>query len=319
MASIARRFDIIDRRSDIVKRFWHLRRNRKRKAFEDPKNSGVHPVIVKGHRLIQALGEHAKFRQVLTHPNILNLDVDNVANSYNSAKVSRLPKALLRHILSTRGPTNSTEDDLLLHCSAGTAAKSSGNFDEDDFEGELVLGELDEPQPLSSFPYDAKFVVAIDRVKYPTNLAMLLNTLVVLGVDCVYFVNGTCDPWNWKVLEASQGTHWSLPFLSGTAEDCIEQAKKNNLTPLVAHVGSSSSASSCAPQDVEIDKGSKGVLLVLGAEATGPCDVFLDSCKHVSVPMAELTESLNVGVAGGILAHLVQQKVLPKFDPLPVI
>ena len=328
------RFDIVNRKSDIVKRFWHLRRNRKRNAFEIKQKGHeepVHPIFVKGHRLIQALGEHAKFKTVLTHPGIMGFDgCENVSKHYHADEVHKLPRALLRHILTNRGggvpddyyevygqmnPLGSMGNGAGGTSSSGSASKPSCG--EDDPEGELVLGELEQPRPATSIPEDAKFVVALDRIKYPVNLAMLLNTLVVLGADCVFLTHGTCDPWNWKVLEASQGTHWDLPIVWGTPEECIEMAKARNLEPLVAHVDASSP--SCAPQDVDLNHESRGVMLVLGSEAHGPCEHFTDSCKHVSLPMADLVESLNVGVAGGILAHLVTQKVLPKFDPVPIM
>ena len=322
------RFDIVNRKSDIVKRFWHLRRNRKRGIFEHKQKGQelpTHSIFVKGHRLIQALGEHAKFKTVLTHPGVMGFEnSDDVSRHYKSEEVHKLPRALLRHILTNRG--GGVPDDYYevygqmnplgkMGNGAGATGSSASrpSCGEDDPEGELVLGELAQPPPAKAIPDDAKFVVALDRVKYPVNLAMLLNTLVVLGADCVFLTHGTCDPWNWKVLEASQGTHWDLPIMWGTPEECVEMAKSRNLEPIVAHVDASTP--SCAPQDVNLNSGSKGVMLVLGSEAHGPCEVFTEACKHVSLPMADLTESLNVGVAGGILAHLVQQKVLPKFDP----
>ena len=74
------KLDIIDRRSDIVRRLWHLRRNRKRKAFEtinSETNNVSHPVLVKGHKLIQSIGLHAKFDKILTHNDVFVESVEN--------------------------------------------------------------------------------------------------------------------------------------------------------------------------------------------------------------------------------------------------
>ena len=56
MNAVARRarYDIIDRKNDVVKRLWHLRRNRKRKTLQDEATSSS-PVLVRGHRLISRL------------------------------------------------------------------------------------------------------------------------------------------------------------------------------------------------------------------------------------------------------------------------
>ena len=121
------KLDIIDRRSDVVRRMWHLRRNRKRKAFETINNETnvvCHPVLVKGHKLIQSIGMHAKFDKILTHNDVFVESVENpflltkdceeeekidFGKVYNSSKIYRLPRALLKHIFFDR--TSTPEDE----------------------------------------------------------------------------------------------------------------------------------------------------------------------------------------------------------------
>jgi len=52
---------------------------------------------------------------------------------------------------------------------------------------------------------------------------------------------------------------------------------------------------------------SEGLCLVLGSEGRGLSDTALASCQAVSIPMPGNMESLNVGIAGGILMYLMRR------------
>lgn len=45
-----------------------------------------------------------------------------------------------------------------------------------------------------------RLVLAFDRLKYVWNLGILLRCAGVMGVDGLFFVDGTADPFNWKTL-----------------------------------------------------------------------------------------------------------------------
>jgi tRNA G18 (ribose-2'-O)-methylase SpoU len=51
----------------------------------------------------------------------------------------------------------------------------------------------------------------------------------------------------------------------------------------------------------------EGLCLVLGSEGRGLSDVALSSCQAVAIPMPGEMESLNVGIAGGILMYLMRR------------
>ena len=50
-----------------------------------------------------------------------------------------------------------------------------------------------------------------------------------------------------------------------------------------------------------------GLCLVLGSEGQGLSDDALRNCRPVAIPMPGEMESLNVGVAGGILMYLMRR------------
>ena len=48
--------------------------------------------------------------------------------------------------------------------------------------------------------------------------------------------------------------------------------------------------------------------LVLGSEGQGLSETALRACRPVAIPMPGEMESLNVGVAGGILMYLMRKE-----------
>jgi TrmH family RNA methyltransferase len=51
-----------------------------------------------------------------------------------------------------------------------------------------------------------------------------------------------------------------------------------------------------------------GVCLVLGSEGQGLSETALRTCRPVAIPMPGEMESLNVGIAGGILMYLMRKE-----------
>ena len=60
-------------------------------------------------------------------------------------------------------------------------------------------------------------------------MGTLLRTALALGWDAVYFLPGSCDPFNDKVLRAARGAHFKLALAKGTAEQLQQwtQSRKN--------------------------------------------------------------------------------------------
>ena len=56
------------------------------------------------------------------------------------------------------------------------------------------------------------------------------------------------------------------------------------------------------------DAARQGVCLVLGSEGQGLSETALRTCRPVAIPMPGEMESLNVGIAGGILMYLMRKE-----------
>ena len=60
--------------------------------------------------------------------------------------------------------------------------------------------------------------------------------------------------------------------------------------------------------NIDVSAEREGVCLVLGSEGQGLSETALRACRPVAIPMPGEMESLNVGVAGGILMYLMRKE-----------
>lgn len=140
-------------------------------------------------------------------------------------------------------------------------------------------------------------LLVLEAINDPGNLGTLIRSALALGWDGVYFLPDCCDPYNEKAMRASKGGIFHLSHESGSWERLLEIAKQNNLTLFVADLEGQSVD--------ELSNYSKPCALVLGNEAKGVSKKAKQICNPLTIPMKKM-ESLNVGVAGGILLYLLR-------------
>ncbi|CAE7243590.1 unnamed protein product [Symbiodinium natans] len=130
-------------------------------------------------------------------------------------------------------------------------------------------------------------------------MGLLLTSAVALKFDGVVFSSECVDPFCYKVLEASQAVAWTLPYRSyATTQQLVELCDRHQLLLCAAHAGGKP-----VSEVSQLSSDRRGFCLVVGNEADGIRAELLHSCAQVALPMSELVESLNAGVAGGILMH----------------
>jgi TrmH family RNA methyltransferase len=145
----------------------------------------------------------------------------------------------------------------------------------------------------------AKQVLALDGISDPGNMGTLLRTALALGWDAVYFLPGSCDPFNEKTIRAARGAHFKLSLAKGNDEQLHEWVKRNKVQSVVADIKGQ------VPENVPA---AQCRLLVLGNEAHGASAAIRQFCQPVTIPMPGEMESLNVAIAGGILLYLLSNK-----------
>jgi TrmH family RNA methyltransferase len=129
----------------------------------------------------------------------------------------------------------------------------------------------------------------------PGNLGGLLRSGEAAGATGAYLTEGTADPFSWKALRGSMGSAFRLPHVRGlSARDAVERARRHGLQVVATQVQASQ------PYD-EVDFAAP-TALVFGAEGSGlAAELAAAADQRVQVPMQPPVESLNVGVAAGIL------------------
>lgn len=130
----------------------------------------------------------------------------------------------------------------------------------------------------------------------PGNVGTLLRTAEAVGATSVVLCDGAADPWAPKVVRASAGSVLRVPVRSGPAAEVLDALGAAG----VQRVGTAGEGG-LAPQDLDL---AGPVALVLGSEAHGlPPDLRGRIDAWASIPMQGAVESLNVAVAGSVLAY----------------
>ena len=156
-----------------------------------------------------------------------------------------------------------------------------------------------------SVPEDAGPVVVLDRIQDPHNLGSIIRSSEALGARCV-FVTGKGAPLSSSVVDrVSAGATLHLPvFEQGGLAGVLKFARENEFW-VVAAAGDSPEADQTRQIDfagiAELPPASRLVLLI-GNEGEGLKKSLLDGADYViGIPLRGKIDSLNAGVAAGIL------------------
>jgi len=139
-------------------------------------------------------------------------------------------------------------------------------------------------------------VLLLDRIQDPGNLGTLLRSALAFGFTTVV-LEDTVDVYNDKVLRSTQGAIFSLHLY----EQSIQSFMASH--PEYQYIGT-------AMTGTELDDASPldPIGLILGNEGSGvAAELLVSTAFNVTIPM-QGTESLNVGVAGGILMYHFRKK-----------
>lgn len=146
--------------------------------------------------------------------------------------------------------------------------------------------------------------VVLVGVADPGNVGTLVRTAEAVGATRVVVAEGTADPWSPKVVRSSAGSVWRVPLDRSPAAEALEALR----TTGVLRVGTAGDGGA-RPERLDL---TGPVALVLGNEAHGlPEDLAGHIDSWASLPMEGAVESLNVAVAGSVLAfEVVRQRGL---------
>jgi len=168
-----------------------------------------------------------------------------------------------------------------------------------------TLSELETPPGLLALARPPSFVTAAPAgtplllvavgVQNPGNLGGLLRTAEAAGATGAWLTRGCADPLGWKSLRGAMGSAFRLPQRRGVAAGTLaDELRRAGLRSVAAD------ARAAIRYDQADLRGP--IAILLGSEGGGLSPSLLDSVDlRVRIPLRPAVESLNVGVAAGVL------------------
>lgn len=144
----------------------------------------------------------------------------------------------------------------------------------------------------------------IERLRSPGNLGTILRTAEACGVAGIIFVGPECDPFDPAVVRASMGGIFHLRLIRTSPAELIGWA----LAQRLQLVGLSPDA-----ERLWTDLPSAGPVALVIGEERGGLSASLRSLTHTTVrlPMRGRADSLNVGVAAGVMMYELIRRARP--------
>ncbi|MEE0801254.1 MAG: RNA methyltransferase [Gemmiger sp.] len=192
-----------------------------------------------------------------------------------------------------RTPALSRFADRTVEVAPHVAEKLAGTRSSQDVFGIFVQPVTDADALLGT----ARRVLALEGVQDPGNVGTLLRSAAAFGFDAVLLGPGCAAPFAPKTLRASMGAAGRLPFAAVRDLPAALTALRSRGVVCLAAALYHSEPLDTAPRAYP-----GGLCVVIGSEGRGLTDPTVAACdRAVRIPMTDLVESLNAGVAGSVL------------------
>lgn len=156
----------------------------------------------------------------------------------------------------------------------------------------------------AELPVRGDFFVLADGIQDPGNLGTLFRTCAAAGVQSLVLMPGCVDVYNPKVIRSAMGAHFRLPFFQMSWLDAGIWLR--GMPGMQILTADSNGGKSCWEMELK-----QPTTLIIGSEGAGPCAQALAlSDGRILIPMPGNMESLNAGIAAGILIfEVVRQRL----------
>jgi TrmH family RNA methyltransferase len=137
-------------------------------------------------------------------------------------------------------------------------------------------------------------LLALYQVQDAGNMGTIFRSAEAFGAQGLFLTEGCCDPFNPKVVRASMGSLFRMPFVQNEKWETYQAwFKEQNVHSLALTRGGTKSL-----PEVKI---LTSMAFWLGSEGSGLPDELTDSCdERAGIPMSGEVESLNVAVAASV-------------------
>ena len=142
------------------------------------------------------------------------------------------------------------------------------------------------------------FFILLDRINDPGNLGTIIRIADWFGIKAVICSPETTDCYNSKVVQSAMGSLFRMPVIYDSLEKIVSKAHQNNVPVYLADMNGT------PLQQVKF--GSNG-LIVMGSESHGVAKELIQAKnQQITIPGIGAAESLNVGVAAGIICSRIR-------------
>lgn len=139
-------------------------------------------------------------------------------------------------------------------------------------------------------------LIAVAGVQDPGNLGTILRSAEAFGAGGVLLGEGTVSPYNSKVIRASAGSVFRIPFARAKVTEALGAMRREKLRLLAT----SSHKGTPLPEA----RLSGPLVIFIGNEGAGlPRDLMAQMDELVAIPHSPQVESLNAGVAASIVLY----------------
>lgn len=155
-------------------------------------------------------------------------------------------------------------------------------------QGILAVAEMKE-NSIELENFKNTWTIGLDRIQDPGNLGTIIRLADWYGIENIFCNRGTVDFYNPKVIQATMGSFLRVKIVYG---DLLEFISTNTIV---------SYATAMSGESIYQSKHKAGMILI-GNEGSGLDEKLIQiSAKSLSIPRKGKSESLNAGVAAGII------------------
>lgn len=146
---------------------------------------------------------------------------------------------------------------------------------------------------------DYQRVIMLDEVQDPGNFGTIVRSAKAFGFEAIYCSKNSCDPYNPKCVQSSQGAIFTMPIFRRDLENCIPFLQEKGMKVL-----GTSLQESIPLKKVSIKS---PLAILVGNEGRGVKPALLKLCNQITRIEMDGFESLNVAIAASILMYTFQE------------
>ncbi len=162
-------------------------------------------------------------------------------------------------------------------------------------QGILALARFFDYTADDIFITESGLIVILENIQDPGNAGTILRSAEAAGAAGVIFSEDSVDPYNSKVIRATMGSFFRVPFIvCSDLTDILDRIRASGGSSYAAHLKGA--------QDYDLVDYSGLSAFVIGNESKGLTDACADACdQRIRIPMLGKVESLNAAQAATIL------------------